>query len=113
MNKWNLWIIVLLLTTGCATLGGYDDMVSSWVGGTADELIMAWGPPVREAKLSNGGRVLEYYDTQSTTYSGNAQAAYGQSPVPETIQYTCRTTFTVSPSGRISTYSWYGNNCYH
>jgi hypothetical protein len=41
-----LILIVILLTTSCATTKGYEDILKSWVGHDIDQLADSWGYPV-------------------------------------------------------------------
>ena len=45
--------------SGHATL---DGIMYSWAGKSRDELVRAWGPPVRETPLTTGGSLLIYHD---------------------------------------------------
>jgi hypothetical protein len=64
------WIFAIALV-GCASA----DTVTSWEGRQVDSLIFAWGPPMQDAKLGDGRRVLSYsgsYQIEATTYYCNA-----------------------------------------
>lgn len=125
------------LATGCATEAKYKEIVHSWVGGTADELVMAWGPPDSSYTLSDGGSVLQYerqgqtqvggytYMQPQTTYSSGTVNAYGDygtysgtstTYVPVTtptynISLICTTRFNVDSTGIIRSTVFEGNNC--
>jgi len=72
--RWIYLVIPALILTGCAgsPLGNLifnkryqtsKDVSASWVGASADELMMAWGPPQNSQALSNGSSILVYqYD---------------------------------------------------
>lgn len=64
-------ILSVLLLSGCvgSPLGNlifnkrYEtsrDVSASWVGASADELVMAWGPPQNSQALSNRSSILAY-----------------------------------------------------
>jgi hypothetical protein len=57
------------LVAGCTfpTEQAYRENVQTWVGRTADNLVMAWGAPDRSYDFSDGSRQLEY-DRQQTRY---------------------------------------------
>jgi hypothetical protein len=50
--------------SGHATL---DGIMYSWAGKPRDELVRAWGPPVREIPLTTGGSVLSDSERQNGT----------------------------------------------
>lgn len=37
-----------------------NDVIDSWRGVPADALLLSWGPPNQESRLSSGGRVISY-----------------------------------------------------
>lgn len=48
--------LILLLLAGCATPGKeFAEAENSWQGATYDEVVRAWGTPVRSTTLSDGG----------------------------------------------------------
>jgi hypothetical protein len=119
-----LGIIVLgLLLTGCfATTGKYEAALESWVGGSEDALVSSWGAPNGVYDKNDGGRVLTYFRSYQSTYEGTTSTkttvdAWGQattttSTTPGTdITLTCKTTFVVSSIGRITSWSYQGNDC--
>jgi hypothetical protein len=80
--------LVSLLLSGCATTGGYETVLQSWVGDTTDHLVSVWGVPQQEYRQDNGGKVLEYVHS-------------GQFVVPGATTYQPVTTST---RGTLSTY---------
>jgi len=125
MMKTKLSLLVALLLCGCATQAGYTRLLETWVNLSADELIQKWGPPQAQTPLSDGGKVITYVRSWTTTsggytyyvpqtnyYSGNA-TTYGISSnniqlrgqetvqvpvyVPQTnFYYSCTTHFSVN-----------------
>jgi hypothetical protein len=65
--------LAVSLVAGCTfpTEQAYRDNVQSWVGRTADNLVLAWGAPDRSYDFSDGTRQLEY-DRQQTRYVAGA-----------------------------------------
>jgi hypothetical protein len=53
------WLSALLLSIGVAGCAG-TETVESWEGRPLDSLIFAWGPPLQDAELSDGRRVVLY-----------------------------------------------------
>lgn len=132
-----LLLVTAGFTTSCATEAKYNEIVQSWIGGTSDELVMAWGPPDSSYSLSDGGSVLQYewqgqtqvggytYMQPQTTYSSGTVNAYGDygtysgtstTYVPVTtptynIALNCTTRFNVDSSGVIRSAVFEGNNC--
>ena len=86
-----IFILGFLLLTGCATTAGYEKVLSSWVGQSADHLISTWGTPANSTRLSDGGRVLEYSNQRNIQIGGYTTA------VPQTTYHN-------------GTTSIYGNN---
>jgi hypothetical protein len=91
-------ILVLLLLAGCATTAGYEKVLNTWVGQSADRLISSWGAPANSTQLSNGGRVLEYSNQR------NVQVGGYTTTVPQTTYQTGTTNVYGSNGG-----SAYGN----
>jgi hypothetical protein len=46
--------LIVVLFAGCATTGGLGEARDSWDGATYDEVVRAWGTPVRSTKLNDG-----------------------------------------------------------
>jgi hypothetical protein len=63
-------ILAMLLLAGCATTAGYEKVLGSWVGQSADRLISSWGAPANTTQLSDGGRVLEYSNQRNIQIGG-------------------------------------------
>lgn len=119
-------ILPILLLTGCLT-GRLNETMSSWVGHSASELIMSWGPPQAVYDDGQGGRIVVYTNqrqfttapataTTSTTVNaivydntilGQAQSITTFTP-PQTTQYTAWRVFQIDGNGRIYTWSWRG-----
>lgn len=102
------------------------------VGKTYDDLIKEKGVPTGEAKLSNGGKVVEYfhsstetsgggsYSTPTTTYVPNPYGGAGvwvqgqqQKHIPvRSEEMTCKLNFVISPQNIIESWKADGNKCY-
>jgi hypothetical protein len=130
-----VWALVAL--AGCAPQEGYREIVQTWIGNSADELVQAWGPPTSSYQLDSGGHVLQYdrsrtvsmggYTTltpvttysSGTVYSGGASGNYSGSstsyvPVTtpsSTFSVGCVTRFRTSPSGYIEAVDFDGSDC--
>jgi len=46
--------LIVVLLAGCASTGGPGEARDSWNGATYDEIVLAWGTPVRSTKLNDG-----------------------------------------------------------
>lgn len=58
MNKWVGLALITPLLAGCpSTAKQYHD----WVGQSADDFFIEFGPPAREQTLSDGRRVVRHY----------------------------------------------------
>ena len=62
--------LICLFLSGCATTAGYEKVLSSWVGQSADRLISSWGAPANTTQLSGGSRVLEYSNQRNIQLGG-------------------------------------------
>ncbi len=82
--------VILLSLAGCTTL---NEVMSSWEGHPADELLALWGAPHSRMPLNNGGQVLTWESTE-----GNYQYGYR----------TCRKSFTTNADGIIERWSYSG-----
>jgi Sel1 repeat len=141
MKRTNYWhsiiptIFVSLLSVGCATTAGYEQMLQTWVGHSEDELISRWGAPQNVYTLNSGGKVLTYdnrrnvqiggYTTtvpvttyQNGTINGDVNANYNSTsttyvqrttPV-QNINMVCITRFTIV-NGVVQSWAWQGNDC--
>ena len=69
-------LTLVLLLNACATEEGYRQVVQSWVGFHADQLVSARGPPQSVYQLSNGGEVLEYDQQAQRQYGGYTSTSY-------------------------------------
>ncbi len=91
MKKMVIVLVWLVFLTGCTTM---KEVMTSWEGHSADELLAAWGAPDSRIQLDNGGKVLTW-----TTFWGG-----GNYPLN-----TCRKSFTVNSSGIIEKWSYKRN----
>jgi hypothetical protein len=100
--------------------------MDAWVGQHADDLARSLGPPTSAYTLSNGGRVLQYAKTETTTSGGGSytvntpvQTPSGMVNVPQqrtrpvvTATTHCTLLFSVSPAHVIESWKADGNACY-
>ena len=91
-------IIALLILNACATEEGYRQIVESWVGSHADQLVSAAGPPQSVYQLSNGGEVLQYDQQRQVQRGGYTSTTYQP-----------QTTYS---SGSVNTYGAYSGTGY-
>lgn len=101
-----LVLISMLSQMGCATGAGYQRILDSWVGKSADHLIDKWGPPQATFKKPNGSMVYTYQNDGGTVYNYNQYSNQVMS-----YNKSCRTTFTISTDNVITDYDFYGNTC--
>ena len=121
---------VILLVTGCITPGKMNEIMSSWVGDNANNLIASWGPPQQVMPDGSGGQILIYlqdrqstspgYSTTTSSASANAwgnynyatATGYGTSNTvttpPKTDRWTVSRSFWVDKDGRIYRWAWKG-----
>ncbi len=102
------------------------------IGKTYDDLIRGSGVPSGEAKLTDGGRIVEYLTSQTTISGGgsypvtvstyvpnqNGMGGFwvyseGERSIPITSStYYCKLDFTVSAQNIIQSWRAEGNHCY-
>lgn len=108
-----MFIILGFLFSGCALLkpkqsNSYADKLDTWIGESADDLIVELGPPAQTAVLSDGSKVLVFSKSAAgpTLISG-----YGNMAIARQKQNWCSTTFVVAPDNKIKTWKIAGNSC--
>jgi|CXWL01.1.fsa_nt_gi hypothetical protein len=84
------WVSILcFLIIGCVPVKSRQEMrqevVESWKGAHKDDMVVQFGPPNRESKLSDGTTVMVWEE-----YRGN-----------EFRQWVCRKVFTADTNGQI------------
>lgn len=67
-----------IVLAGCESSGySQEQATQSYVGHSSDLLLQRWGPPTREAVLSDGGRVWEFESsTEELIYAGNTYSQH-------------------------------------
>ena len=97
--------VLLAATTaalaGCATTAGYETLLSSWVGNSADYLVSSWGPPQNSYRLSDGGSVLEYTRSRTLVLMG------GYTTQRAVTSYESGTVSATNPHGGGTSYGQY------
>ena len=109
---------------------GTDRMMESWLGHSADELLVGWGPPTQILSDGVGGYVLLYTQQRSRFHAGEVHSTTNSSvtgyvyPNFVTVQGSEQThttytpsyverwsvyrTFRVDSTGVVAAYSWRG-----
>ena len=128
-------LLLLFVTTGCATTQNYEKILASWIGAPESALIANWGPPNSSYQISANSKVITYTRGRNvqvggfatttpvtTTTSGNIYGSvnanysstattYIPTVTPVTnIAMTCSTRFTIN-NGVIASWAWEGNDC--
>ena len=94
MKRTIVFVVLSISLCGCATTSGYESVLQTWVGDSADHLVSVWGPPQQEYRQNSGGKVLEYQRS-------------GQMVLPGVTTYEPQTTYssgTVSATGSNGSY---------
>jgi hypothetical protein len=117
-------ITVLLwsaLLSSCATSGKYEEILNSWTGHDANELVEAWGYPSSSFQAPNGNTVYTYDSNASikmpsqtnTTSNVIGNTVYSNSTTlgGQNVALWCRTYFEVDAEQTIVKWSFEGNNC--
>ena len=123
MKKVVSLIFISLFLTGCfATTAKYEEALDSWVGHTEDHLVTKWGVPNGVYEKNDGGKILTYTrsgsmylpgnNTSNTSYDpwGGSTTTITQS-AGTNISLRCKTNFVISKEGRVTSWSYVGNNC--
>ncbi len=131
------WLVAatsILTVAGCETAEGYRQEMSTWQGRHGDDLLIAWGPPDRTAKLSDGREMWSYEksyvresaghyrdETRQVTRTFTDEDGERRSetisetfPVwepPSTWRSSCDTRFVLTPTHRIDQVSFEGDAC--
>ena len=112
-----------LFLTGCfATTAKYKAALDTWIGHSSDKLVERWGAPNAVYNKDDGGKILTFVrsgsmylpgtNTSNTTYNpyGGTTTTVTSSP-GTTIPLSCKTSFVISKDGKITSWSYQGNNC--
>lgn len=102
---------------GCMSMtsGKMDQVMNSWIGHSANDLIGVWGRPSRIANDTNGDRMLIYDESSQVVWPGdeeqdpgwrlNSTTSYASS---ELIVYTKERIFWVNRNSTIYRCQWKG-----
>jgi hypothetical protein len=124
-------VFCALFVVGCASTqqrkSDFTAATDSWVGKSADDLVVAKGPPTGNFQLSTGQRILEYSDKNTVSngasgFSATTGAVSGSggwffmpqlmfSPERSTTR-SCKVLFTVTAKNIIESWKYEGNNCF-
>jgi hypothetical protein len=66
--------VILALLVGCATT---EKARESWAGATYDEVVRAWGPAARSAKLADGSDVHTWVAEGGPSYRSGPSVGFG------------------------------------
>jgi hypothetical protein len=118
----------------CATVEGYRQQTSLWLGAFADTLLLERGAPVQRERLSDGRELWVYFVEQHhhtdgyTTSVPRTRTVSRRRPDGEVVQITqtyyetryeppsdwwtqCETRFVIGLDGRIQDFRFVGNGC--
>lgn len=115
MKKY-LFLLLLLIVSGCATEAKYRAQLNSYFGYNTKELIDAWGPPDSTYKLDNKTEYFTYNKSRNVYVPGNSTSnIYGNMIDTNyyggyNVNYNCKTTFTLE-NGTVTNYRIEGNDC--
>ena len=98
----SICLLATFLISGCATTKGYQEVLETWVGSSADDLVSSWGPPTSVYELSNGGKVIQYNRSNTGQVGGYTYQS------PETTYHNG----SGYSSGQASAYDNYGNSAH-
>ncbi len=122
MKKFFISALLVFCFSGCATTGGYEQMLGSWVGVSDRELIEKWGAPDAVYEFDSTQKVVTYHQAKSVYFPGTSPTFYA-SRVGDTVSvtpvggtpgqltnYSCKTDFTIE-NHVVTKWRWEGNNC--
>lgn len=118
----------LMLAACAGSNSNYSDAIKSWEGGSAHELVAAWGKPNIQSTLANGNTTYIYKHTITTATDTEYSPRIGvdartnatpiitgmpnvNSPNKQTLTTSCTATFTASRSGKIISADYDGSSC--
>lgn len=119
-------IAALFFVAACETYAGYQQLMDTWVGTHADDLVASWGPPDGFYENADGSRVLRYSSASSyyvpgtthsnpvTTYNwdGTTSTSYNSYTTPGyTVSSSCTSTFFTDPLQVIVRWTSDGDDC--
>lgn len=128
-----LFILVCVMTAGCATTARYEAQLDSWIGSSEESLVAGWGVPDKEYRLNDGKKAVEYIQRDTIQTGGYAytrpQTTYetgtiGDEPYSSTsttyvkevepvkkYKLYCSTSFIIGTDGKVVSWQHEGNNC--
>ena len=103
-------LMVALSLNFCATTEKYTQRVNTWNGEDINKLITSWGPPSDVYTMPNGNKMYTWLRTGGTVVTSNYNYFLNQT-TSNSVEYWCKTTFTVNRAGVIIDNTWNGNAC--
>ncbi len=105
--------ILLLAAGGCAVGTQYRAATESWVGGSIEEVIAAWGNPNNTEPLPQGERFYQWVEViwEGPDFSQAAALAANDPTVNLYSEYVCRREIYTDMYGRIKT-AWNDYDCW-
>ncbi len=101
-----LYLVIISIIMGCgvetSSKKAHGEMLKSWIGRDANEVLRTWGPPTETLRLPNGN-TLFVYDRQGsavTLQPTSRDPLRGTFP-GDVTSFICRTRMEVDTSGRI------------
>jgi hypothetical protein len=70
-------LAVLLLVAMVGACASTEGAKKSWTGASYDDLVKAWGPPARSAKLADGADVHTWVSQGGPTYRSGPTVGFG------------------------------------
>ncbi len=90
LNKLAVSLVFVVLMSGCVSM---ESVMTSWMGGSIDDVTASWGAPDSRIPRQDGGYTYTWTTFSSSEYGVNQ----------------CRQTFVTDENGRI--FSWSYNGC--
>ncbi|MFC1658898.1 hypothetical protein ACFL1D_05905 [Candidatus Omnitrophota bacterium] len=127
-----IYLLLIILVSGCATTAKYDTKLNTWIGVSEDTLIASWGVPDLVYDMSDGKKAIAYvhkdtirtggsYRVPETTvhsgkignkpYSGTSTQYVTEIAPFEKYKLYCKTSFIIDSSGKVESWHHDGNNC--
>ena len=54
------YLFSFVFIISCVTTEGYNNLLNTWIGASADRLVDSWGPPSQVYKKENGERLMTF-----------------------------------------------------
>ncbi|MBP7795557.1 MAG: hypothetical protein KA059_02130 [Elusimicrobiales bacterium] len=109
-----IFCLISIFLYSCATTSNYEKILSSWVGGDINDLIMSWGVPSYEYKMPSENKMYIWLWMGKTLVSPKSYEATIKKLAAEGgdmgVKW-CKTSFSADKNNRILHFRFEGSYC--